>query len=185
MDKATSGAVTIRPYQASDQPGVEWLYSRTPPWGRTYPRPQPIPDDIRRTAEAFEYVIVATDQDRDGEAVVGLATVSKAAAADDTIALPPFIDLTRKTARLHHVLVAPERWRRGIGRRLVQDAIDWASRHEYQAVVLDTTTEQEGAVTFYHALGFHEAGRTQFKEWRIVWFELTLESGRLVTQPGS
>jgi GNAT superfamily N-acetyltransferase len=165
--------VTIRPYEPADQPGVEWLYSRTPPWGRTYPQPQPIPPNIRTIAEAFDYAVVAVEQDLDGEAVVGLTTVA-AAAATDSVPPPPFIDLTRPVARLHYVLVAPERWRNGIGRRMVHDAIEWSRLRGYHAVVLDTTADQEGAVAFYRALGFREAGRTTFRRWEIIWFELRL-----------
>ena len=173
LETPRANPVAIRPYQPSDQPGVEWLYARTPPWGRTYPRPQPIPDDIRHIAEAFEYVIVAVEQDRAGEATIGLATVGK---PDRTggVPLPDFIDLTRRTARLHHVSVVPERWRQGIGRMLVRDAIAWARGAGYQSVLLDTTTEQAGAVAFYHALGFQNAGHTAFREWEIVWFRFDL-----------
>ena len=167
-------AVTIRPYRPSDQEGVEWLYSRTPPWGRTYPRPQPIPPEIRRVQEAYEYVLVAVEQDRDGEAVVGLTTVANAQAGGG-VPLPGFIDLSAPASRLRHVLVAPERWRLGIGRRLVEAAIAWSRSRGHGAVVLDTTTDQQGAIAFYRALGFGEAGQTTFQEWEIVWFELKLD----------
>jgi GNAT superfamily N-acetyltransferase len=173
--------VTIRPYRRADQAGVEWLYARTPPWGRTYPRPQPVPDDIRRLPDTYEHVLVAVEQDRAGEAVVGMLTLGKAGRDGDLPALPEFIDLTQATARLHHVLVAPERWRRGIGRRLVQAAVDWSGRQSYRAVVLDTTVDQQGAVAFYDALGFEEAGRTTFREWQIVWFRLAL-TGEVSTE---
>jgi GNAT superfamily N-acetyltransferase len=169
-----SGAnAVIRPYRPSDQPGVEWLYSRTPPWGRTYVRPEPVPEDIRRISTAFEYVVVAVEQDRAGEAVVGLTTVAPAR-PDATVPMPAFFDLTRPTARLHHVTVAPERWRQGIGRLLVQDAIAWARQAGYRSLILNTTIDQRGAVAFYLALGFREAGHTTFRDWELVWFDLAL-----------
>ena len=166
----TLNTPTIRPYRPADQPGIEWLYSRTPPWGRTYPRPEPVPEDLQRIEEAFEYAVVAVEQDRAGEAVVGLVTVANVG-RDEDVALPEFVRPPEPTARLRHVLVAPERWRQGVGRRLVEDAVAWARRRGYRSVVLDTTAEQAGAVAFYHALGFREAGRTTFWEWEIVWFE--------------
>ena len=171
----TLNTPTIRPYRPADQPGIEWLYSRTPPWGRTYPRPEPVPEDLRHIEEAFEYAIVAFEQDRDGEAITGLTTVARVNAASG-VPLPAFIDVSKPMARLNHVLVAPERWRQGIGRRLVEDAIAWARAHDYAGIVLDTTSDQEGAVSFYHALGFREAGHTTFGEWELVWFELALDS---------
>jgi GNAT superfamily N-acetyltransferase len=165
--------VTVRPYEARDQAGVEWLYSRTPPWGRSYVRPEPVPPEITGIASQYEHVFLAVAPDRDGEAVVGLTTVSDAHAASN-VGLPEFIDLGRRVARLNHVLVAPERWRQGIGRRLVAAAVAWAAAAGYDAVALDTTAEQRGAIEFYRALGFREAGRTRFREWELVWFELRL-----------
>jgi GNAT superfamily N-acetyltransferase len=83
--------------------------------------------------------------------------------------------VTASTARLRHVLVAPERWRQGIGRRLVHAAVDWSREQGYRAIVLDTTADQVGAVAFYKALGFREPGRTVYREWQIVWFLLRLD----------
>ena len=165
--------VTIRPYTPNDQPGVEWLYSRTPPWGRTYPRPEPLPEDLKRIQFAFEYALVAVEQDRAGQAVVGLVTVASAG-SDAGVPIPALLRTPAPTARLRHVLVAPERWRQGIGRRLVEEALAWARDADYKSVVLDTTAEQAGAVAFYHAMDFQEAGRTVFREWEIVWFEKRL-----------
>jgi hypothetical protein len=56
-------------------------------------------------------------------------------------------------------------------------AIDWARDHGYQNVVLETSTEQEGAIAFYNALGFREVGRSTFKRWQMVWFEYSLKTG--------
>jgi ribosomal-protein-alanine N-acetyltransferase len=166
--------VTVRPYETHDQAGIEWLYARTPPWGRTYPRPQPVPDDLRHLPDTYEHTIVAVEQDRDGEAVVGLTTVANARAGGG-VPPPNSLDVTASTARLRHVLVAPERWRQGIGRRLVHAAVDWSREQGYRAIVLDTTADQVGAVAFYKALGFREAGRTVYREWQIVWFLLRLD----------
>ena len=168
-----SSEVTTRLYRLSDQPGVEWLYARTPPWGRTYPRPQPIPEDIERVGERFECVLVAVEQDRDGEAVIGLTAVNNANAGNEFV-VPDFLELTETTARLHHVLVAPERWRQGVGRRLIKQAVDYSRQRGYRTLILDTTADQTGAVNFYLALGFRVAGRTVHRDWEIVWFALDL-----------
>jgi GNAT superfamily N-acetyltransferase len=167
------GKVQIRPFQSSDQAGVEWLYSRTPPWGRTYPRPQPIPESLTRINDSHQLALVAVEQDRAGEAVVGLTTIIDAGPGND-VPVPDFINLERRVARLHRVLVAPERWRHGIGTRMVDEAVAWSREHGYEAVILDTTSDQEGAVEFYRALDFSESGRTTFRDWEIVWFELHL-----------
>ncbi len=167
-------AAVIRPYEPRDQAGVEWLYSRTPPWGRTYPRPEPLPDALQQPLRHYDQVFVAVEQDRAGEAVVGLATMERAE-ANTGVPLPAFLDLHRPTARLHSVLVAPERWRQGIGTRLVRAAADWSKSSGFEAVILDTTTEQEAAVALYKSIGFRELGQTTFRDWQIIWFELVLQ----------
>lgn len=165
--------IHIRPFQTSDQPGVEWLYSRTPPWGRTYPRPEPVPQELKRIADACEHAVVAVEQDRAGEAVIGFVALTTPSPPGD-VPVPEFIDRSRSATRLRWVLVAPERWRQGIGSRLVNSALDWSREQGDETIFLGTTSEQDGAVFFYRALGFHEAGRTTFRDWEIVWFTLTL-----------
>jgi GNAT superfamily N-acetyltransferase len=168
--------VLIRPYQPSDQPGIEWLYSRTPPWGRTYPRPQPVPEHLTRIEEVCQRALVAVEQDRAGEAIVGFLALTQPDSPEGVPA-PEFIDLSRPATRIHWLLVAPERWRHGIGRRLVGAALDWSRGQGFATLMLDTTADQEGAVAFYLAMGFHEAGRTRFRDWEIVWFVLPLLQG--------
>jgi GNAT superfamily N-acetyltransferase len=165
--------VTIRPYQPSDQPGVEWLYARTPPWGRTYARPEPIPEAMHQIAEVCEISLVAVEQDRDGEAIVGFVGLTQPDSPGG-VPLPGDIDSARRIGRLHWVLVAPERWRNGIGRRLVQEVLEWCRRNGFEAVILDTTTDQEGAVHFYRAIGFRELEHTRYRDWELAWFIIDL-----------
>ncbi len=87
---------------------------------------------------------------------------------------PAFIDRSIRADRVHWLLVAPERQRRGIGRRLVDAAIAWARANGYEALLLDTTTEQQAAVAFYEALDFSEVGRSTVRRWELVWFKLAL-----------
>ena len=81
---------------------------------------------------------------------------------------------TRPTARPHRVTVAPERWRRGIGARLVHQAIDAARDEKFEAIILETTPQQEPAVQLYRAIGFAERGRSMLGKWEMIWFELKL-----------
>ncbi len=76
--------------------------------------------------------------------------------------------------RLHHVAVAPERWRHGIGRELVRAALEWTRLNDFSSLVLETTTPQEAAVGLYLATGFTEIGRTKFGIWELIWFEQRL-----------
>lgn len=76
--------------------------------------------------------------------------------------------------RVRHMLVAPERQRRGIGRQLIDAAFDWARQAGYSTIVLETTPQQEAAVDFYRALAFQEIGRSTIGRWELVWFEHTV-----------
>jgi GNAT superfamily N-acetyltransferase len=166
----------IRPYEPADQPGLRWLYERTPPAGQvSLRRYEKLAIDIEAPLDYYEDVWVAVEPTPDGDAIVGGAMLEHV--GDRVLPGVPtaeFIDTTRKLGRLHHVSVAPERQRRGIGRRLMEAATDWARSEGYEALVLETTSEQRGAIAFYEALGWTEIGRSAFRRWEMVWFELKL-----------
>lgn len=88
--------------------------------------------------------------------------------------LPEFLNAAGTISRLHHVSIAPERWRLGIGRRLTETAIEWSRRNGCHAAILETTDKQEGAIELYETRGFIEQGRSMVGQHRLVWFELSL-----------
>ena len=128
---------------------------------------------IEQISENYEAFWVAVEPMPDGEAVVGMLAVA-AIGAQSGVPEPAFIDRSIRADRVHWLLVAPERQRRGIGRRLVDAAIAWARANGYEALLLDTTTEQQAAVAFYEALDFSEVGRSTVRRWELVWFKLAL-----------
>ena len=164
----------IRPYKPSDQPGVRWLHDRTPPAGQPASRPQPWPEALEDIAANFLLFLVAVEPVWDGEAIVGMAGLTRAGAPSEMTPLPAFVSSDPQTARLDYVRVAPERQRRGIGRALTQAAIEWAGQNGYRRVVLETTPEQAAAVGLYTAMGFSEIGRSTIGRWELAWFELSL-----------
>jgi ribosomal protein S18 acetylase RimI-like enzyme len=172
-DVRPTAEVLIRHYRAEDQPGVEWLYARTPPWGQTYARPQPVPDDLLNITDHYNALLVAVEQTAGGEAVVGMTAIAQPS-ADPIVSIPDFIDLSITTTRLRHVVVAPERWRLGIGRTLVEAALHWCGSNGYKQVVLETTTEQEAALALYDAMGFARLGKSTIGRFELVWFALKI-----------
>ena len=168
--------VVVRLYEPANQDGIEWLYTRTPPAGQTYVRPYPIDPDLQRIPEVYQAFWVAIEATRNGDAVVGITALDRVGdrEVDTPIPAPDFIDTSLPTARLHHVMVVPERQRHGIGRQLIEAVRDWAQAEGYGQLILDTTSEQEVAVEFYRAIGFQELGRSQFKRWEMVWFGMKL-----------
>src|SRR5512145_2410253 len=95
--------VFVRPYEAKDDAGVRWLYARTPPAGRVYVRPQPVPPDLENIRDHYEAFWVAIEPTIEGDAVVGITALERAKKDGPDFPLPDFIDLSRSTARLHHV----------------------------------------------------------------------------------
>ncbi len=175
VDRKPTAEYVIRPFEVSDQERVRWLFARTPPWGRTYPRPQALPDDLEDIPSNYPGgCFVAVEQDISGEAIVGLTAVAKCSEAEG---LPDFIERQASLGRVHWVSVAPERWRLGIGHSLTEVAITWARSAECQALVLNTTVQQEGAIALYESLGFVQRGRTVSGPWHAVWLELVLGGG--------
>lgn len=168
-------AVTVRRYRASDLPQVLWLHDRTPPWGGIASAPQPRTEEVEHLEEHFAAVWVAVEPAEDGECVVGLTAMKDVGQdAIPPVAVADFVDTSQRLARLRLMRVAPERWRRGIGALLAQEAIAWARADGYDAVILDTTVQQDGARALYESAGFAEVGRSMLGRYELVWFELVL-----------
>lgn len=64
-------------------------------------------------------------------------------------------------AYLLSMWVAPAHRQRGVGRLLVNAVLDWASTTTATKIILDVTTNNHGAVTFYESLGFVKTGKTK------------------------
>ena len=170
-----SGSIAIRLYQPSDQTQIEWLYRRTPPAGQVAWRDMRLPDDLRVIPEHFIAFFVAVERVSDTtEAIVGITGVERAGAVASVPPVPEFLDTTRPTARLRHVAVAPERWRLGIGARLVRGAIDWSRKAGFEALILETTPQQEAVVRLYEAMDFADVGRSRIGGHDLIWFSLEL-----------
>ena len=168
MERKQNVEVWVRPYQPSDHPRVKWLLERTPPWGRTYPAPQPLPDDLEEPEASYTGgCFVALETDIGGEAVV----VFLAVAVVEDEELPPFLEPSAARGRVHWCSVAPERWRLGIGRQLMRAGMGRLLNIGCESIILETTSTQEGAIALYESMGFLERGRTLNRIWTRVWIE--------------
>lgn len=63
-------------------------------------------------------------------------------------------------AGLFSMWVAPEVRKHGIGRRLVEAVIEWATSRGYTSLLLDVGDENVSAITFYEKMGFKPTGVT-------------------------
>jgi GNAT superfamily N-acetyltransferase len=64
--------------------------------------------------------------------------------------------------------------RRGIGRRLVREAIAAGRAWPADAIRLDAYDAEAGAGPFYAKCGFREVGRVSYRGNPLVYFELLL-----------
>ena len=112
-------------------------------------------------------VLVARDRGH----VVGTLTLAKKK--------PWAIDVSyfrgvRKALYLLDMAVDPEVQRKGIGRRLVREAMTIAREWPSDAIRLDAYDADAGAGPFYAKCGFHEVGRVTYRKTPLVYFELLL-----------
>lgn len=68
-------------------------------------------------------------------------------------------DSTR--ALLVSMWTAPTHRQQGVGRLLVQEVTNWASRRRASALLLMVTSNNEPALRFYERMGFARTGRTE------------------------
>lgn len=81
-------------------------------------------------------------------------------------------------AHLRTLILHPSVRGRGLGRRLMQEAIDFCREVGYQKINLETFDELSAALHLYAAFGFQKTGERFHEEWgrpvREIQFELVL-----------
>jgi ribosomal protein S18 acetylase RimI-like enzyme len=137
---------TIRPWQGRDREEVQGLLRLLSQ------------DALVSSEDAPTYVA-----ERDGR-VVGIVT------------LCVFRTLTGPKAYLDHLVVAPDCRRRGIGRALMEFAIEEARAAGASRIDLTANTEKQAGRSLYRALGFQERDTASF---RLRLTEPTIAKGPL------
>jgi ribosomal protein S18 acetylase RimI-like enzyme len=128
------GVVTIRPWQARDRVAVQALLR--------------VLDEGAAEVTAGEAPVYVAE--RNG-VVVGMVT------------LCVYTTLTGAKAYLDHLVVAPEARRRGIGRQLVEYAIERAREAGASRVDLTARATKRAAHALYGSLGFEQRETTNFR----------------------
>ncbi|HEV2457279.1 MAG TPA: GNAT family N-acetyltransferase [Ktedonobacterales bacterium] len=128
---------------------------------------QAAPEFFRTTDSPPPTAVVIEDFLRDGQGawflaeaggrVVGFATVRLRPAADEPFLVPAV------RAHVDSLGILPAWRRRGIGRRLMAAAEQWARQHDARRITLNVWEFNDGALQLYEALGYKTFSRNLWK----------------------
>jgi ribosomal protein S18 acetylase RimI-like enzyme len=102
-------------------------------------------------AHAEETYVVQQD-----EQVVGFLTLGAARDADMDVSL---------TGEIWGIYISPKYWRKGIGRKVAQEAETVLKSRGYKTIVLWVLEDNRQARQFYAALGFEPDGASRIIDW--------------------
>ncbi|NLR77864.1 bifunctional helix-turn-helix transcriptional regulator/GNAT family N-acetyltransferase [Chitinophaga eiseniae] len=78
---------------------------------------------------------------------------------------------SRHLAQLRWFLIHPDYRGKGLGKRLLQEALDFCREKDYQKVYLMTTSMQEAAISLYKKAGFRKTGEKHLQLWGQQLYE--------------
>ena len=90
-----------------------------------------------------------------------------------TVALR-LLDAENKTAELKRMFILPEYQGKGYGRKLLEFAVAYAKKQQYNKICLDTRKQFFAAQHLYRSCGFHETEKYNDNEHAELYFELIL-----------
>ncbi|MCX6770654.1 MAG: GNAT family N-acetyltransferase [Candidatus Micrarchaeota archaeon] len=73
-----------------------------------------------------------------------------------------------KTAEIKRMRVRPDLQKKGIGTRLLEKLEAKAKELGYGRLILDSTTKQAGALSFYRKKGYTECGRKRVGKFDVI-----------------
>ena len=85
------------------------------------------------------------------------------------------VKFSEKEAQLRWLLLDPEVRSQGLGRRLVEEALDFCRRAEYSSVFLWTVNTLHVAAMLYQSMGFKETEELTHELWGSVVTEVRYE----------
>lgn len=80
---------------------------------------------------------------------------------------------TPEKAQLRWFLLLPEMRGRGLGKRMLQSAMDFCREQHYRTVFLETTDDQQKAIRMYEQAGFRQTDARDAYAWGVRHRELT------------
>jgi GNAT superfamily N-acetyltransferase len=89
---------------------------------------------------------------------------------------PAHFTKVRNPLYLTTMVVAVDRQGQGIGRRLLEEALEIARTWPADAIRLDAYDANAGAGEFYAKCGFREVGRAKYKQVPLRYFEMIVKT---------
>lgn len=87
---------------------------------------------------------------------------------------PRYFAQVKKPIYLVDMAVAPGHQRKGIGRQLLEHAVQAARAWTAEAIRLDAYDADAGAGPFYAKCGYREVGRVSYRGTPLIYYELLL-----------
>lgn len=87
---------------------------------------------------------------------------------------PKYFTSVPKPLYLTDMTVAPAMQRKGVGRRILEEAANVVRAWPGDAIRLDAYDAEAGAGKFYAKCGFRERGRVIYRKTPLIYFELIL-----------
>lgn len=87
---------------------------------------------------------------------------------------PRYFAQVKKPLYLVDMAVAPGHQRKGVGRQLLEHALQAARAWTAEAIRLDAYDAEAGAGPFYAKCGYHEVGRVSYRGTPLIYYELLL-----------
>ncbi len=97
--------------------------------------------------------------------------------ADALVGMVGVRERNEGTAELCRLRVDPGYRNKGVGRRLVQHAVEYCRTRDYLKVILDSYVQRTSAIALFEHLGFRPAGEHVKAGKRVMDFYLDLYSG--------
>jgi ribosomal protein S18 acetylase RimI-like enzyme len=87
---------------------------------------------------------------------------------------PNYFTAVKRPIYLVDMAVHPDAQRRGVGRRLIEHAVNAAQATPVDAIRLDAYDHPAGAGEFYAKCGFAEVGRVTYRGTPLAYYELVV-----------
>ncbi|MBH1941885.1 GNAT family N-acetyltransferase [Mobilitalea sibirica] len=136
------------------------LHSKIYQWDERYPNEEVLTEDIEKNE-----LYVLTEKDK----IIACVVINEDQDASYHSANWKYV--SDKIAIIHRLCVHPRAQRKGIGKLLMKCSEEWICQQEYEAIRLDTFTNNHIARKLYEGLGYSYVGEVTFRKGVFLLME--------------